>query len=522
MTAVLLATLAELILVAFACAALLTGLSGSEPVRRLTVPVCLLGLAIAFFFTRAEPAWLASETYLLGGILHTGLAAFVQPLALVAAALVLLVLPIDSRRRGCGDVPAMLLFSAAGVMLTAASGDLITLFFALELTSLPTYAMVVLARRHAASHEAGVKYFFLGALSAALIVLGFGLIYGATGQVELLELPIACEQLHAGNVSGWWLLVSGLVISLLGLCFKLAAFPMHVYAGDVYCAAHPAVTAWLGFAPKAAGLFAMGLLFAAAGPVGPAGWTLPGALPVMIALIAVLSMTVGNLLALLQQDVQRMMGYSSVAHSGYMLLGLLAGPAALAAGQGSGLSAVLFYLTGYLFMNFGVLAVLCYVRRENHPEQTVRSLDELAGLCTRSPLATVCLCICAASLIGLPPAVGFWGKLSVFSTALQAPLSWAALLVIIALVNSAISATYYLRLVAACFRSPIHAVAPASDRFSLRFAVASAAALVLWFGLFPSRLAEPAAVAGELGTMFYGSASVSGSEPAALVTVRPD
>jgi NADH-quinone oxidoreductase subunit N len=336
-----------------------------------------------------------------------------------------------------GEYHAFVLLSLAGVMLTCSANDLIWLFLALELTSLPTYIMVAMSRSSRLAQEAAMKYFFLGAMSAAMFLYGFALLYGATGTIELSAMrEVLAEQAASGGLNP--MAIAGIVLALMGMGFKIAAAPMHFYAPDVYEGAAAPVTAFLGFVPKAAGFIAIMLLLSTVGWEGhlaDGAHGLPPAITIVLWVMAVLTMTLGNIGALLQSSVKRMLGYSSIAHSGYMLMGIIAGP-------GAGFTAVLFYLAAYGVMNTAAFSVLCGLARNG---KEIEGLDDLAGLRTTHPVMAVVLALSAGSLLGLPPLLGFWGKIFLFVAVIDAghlPL------VVIAGLNTAISAWYYLRLVA--------------------------------------------------------------------------
>lgn len=336
---------------------------------------------------------------------------------------------------------AFFLFSLTGLMLCASADDLVWLFLALELTSLPTYMMVVISTRGSRSQEAGVKYFFLGALGAAIFLYGFSLIYGAAGTTNLQDIA----QIFAEDgISS--LALAGLLISVLGVSFKIAAVPMHFYTADVYQGAASPVSAFLAFVPKTAGFIAILLLVGTAGWVHGNGSQLPDALHWMLWVVAAITMTLGNVLALLQSSVKRVLAYSSIAHSGYMLVGVIAGPGeAGGAFWQNGLGAVLFYLLTYGVMNLGAFAVLASIEKPSGDEG--ESFDDLRGLCARSPLLGWSMVLCCLSLLGLPPLLGFLGKFGLFTSGVSAGL---LPLVIILGLNSAIAAFYYLKIIATC------------------------------------------------------------------------
>ena len=342
-----------------------------------------------------------------------------------------------------GEYFSFFLLSIAGTMLLANANDLIWMFLALELASLPTYVMVAVSRGTRRAQEAAVKYFFLGALSAATFLYGFAMLYGATGT---LELPVMAERLATQSATTGIsaLAILGGVLAILGIGFKLAAVPMHFYAADVYEGASSPTTAFLGFVPKIAGVLALMILLSTFGYSGHstvAGGShialpgLPAPLTAVLWMVAVLTMVLGNVAALLQSNVKRMLAYSSIAQSGYLIVGLIAGPQ-------SGYDAVLFYLLGYGVTNTAMFAVLASLERHG---EDVETLDDLAGLRTRHPVLAWMLAASAISLIGMPPFIGFFGKLALFSSAIEAGQTT---LVIIAAVCSAISAFYYLQLVA--------------------------------------------------------------------------
>ncbi|MDP6987105.1 MAG: NADH-quinone oxidoreductase subunit N [Phycisphaerales bacterium] len=339
--------------------------------------------------------------------------------------------PLQTSR---GEYYVFFLLSLCGLMLTSVAPDLIWLFLALELTSLPTYIMVAIGRTDRRAQEAAMKYFFLGAMAAAIFLFGFALLYGATGTMSLVGMKevLAARVSETGSIGT--LATIGLLLSIFGIAFKLAAAPLHMYAADVYEGAAAPVTAFLGFVPKAGGVVALMLILSITGWMEEGG-ALPEAVQIALWVVAVLTMTLGNIGALLQTRVKRMLAYSSISHSGYILIGIIAGP-------GAGFVAVLVYLLAYGLSNTATFAVLASLRRGGGEVET---LDDLAGLRERHPAMAWAMAISAGSLLGFPPLLGFWGKLLLFIAGIA---TGHLVLVIIAAVNSAISAWYYLRLVA--------------------------------------------------------------------------
>jgi len=340
-----------------------------------------------------------------------------------------------------GEFFGFFLFSLTGLMLCAGATDLVWLFLALELVSLPTYVMIAISRDKLRAQESAVKYFFLGALAVAIFLYGFALIYGASGFTEFggIRAYVLAEFDATQRIAP--LMLVGMVLAIVGIAFKIAAAPMQFYAADVYEGAATPVTAFLAFVPKAAGFVSLILLLDLVR--SPAG-ELPAVITLLISIMAAVTMTYGNVMGLLQTNVKRMLGYSSIAHSGYMLVGLLAATNLNGDTLTNGAAAVLFYLVAYGLGNLGAFAVIGCLERNGDEAQTI---DDLSGLSRRNPVLAGILLICMLSLIGLPPMVGFIGKIYLFSPAVHEHL-W---LVILAVINSAISAVYYLRVTAACY-----------------------------------------------------------------------
>jgi len=342
----------------------------------------------------------------------------------------------NALRTSGGEFHALMLLSLTGVMLICEARDLIWLFLALELVSLPTYVMVAISRWSKVAQEAAMKYFFLGAVSAALMLYGFALLYAATGTFVFTEMADVFDAQHAQGGITIFAQV-GLLLAIFGLCYKIAAAPMHLYAPDVYQGASAAVTAFLAFVPKTAGVLAIILLCTLV------GWEdgLPSFIETALWVVAVLTMLLGNIGALLQTSTQRMLGYSSIAHSGYMLIGVIAGPPL-------GIVAVLVYLVIYGATNTSAFATLASLSRDGEPVDT---LEDISGLHKRSPLAATSFAVSCGSLLGIPPLFGFWGKLLLFAAGIAAG---QLALVLVAAVASAISAWYYLRLIGLSLLSP--------------------------------------------------------------------
>ena len=444
----------EIAMLIGATLALFMGLSKGRGPRRATPWVAAVTLIIAGAF-----AWYKPGPVIEGAVL-SGMAQYVK-LAVVGVGLILLLVAVGVPNRlkqtlsaesaatfepgdvMTGEFYAFFLMSLTGVMLTAGANDLVWLFLALELTSLPTYVMVATSRDRAEAQESAVKYFFLGALSAAVFLYGFTLIYGATGSTDFAQITTIVQQQVASNGGHVpELLLIGMALAVVGVCFKIAAVPMHFYTADVYEGAATPVTAFLAFVPKTAGAVALILILSLV------GWPLPAPIAWLLWLIAALTMTTGNVLGLLQHNVKRVLAYSSIAHSGYIVVGLLAGPAingGRGGALGDGIAAVLFYLVAYGLGTIGAFAVLGCLRADDREAQSYR---HISGLHKHHPFLAALMLLSVLSLVGLPPLVGFIGKVYLIGSAYTAGYK---LLVVVLVVNSAISAAYYLRIASACY-----------------------------------------------------------------------
>ncbi len=501
----------ELLLTVGACAAILTG-------GRRAAPIALVTTLLALAATLAQ---LDGSTTPLPGLRFTSLTLYTRGIVLAIGAVLVLVnwhLPVAEER---GEFFGMVLFSMAGVTLTSAANDLIVLFFAIELVSVPNYVLVALSSTDKRASEAAVKYFFLGAMSAALMVYGFSFLYGVAGTTELFPAGGGgvAGYLSAGGWSNAYGLI-GLLLAFAGLSFKIAAVPFHVYAPDVYQGAASTVTGLLGFLPKMAGLVAMAILLLAA------GWAESDrslTLMWLLWIIAAATMTVGNVLALLQSNAKRMLAYSSIAHSGYMLVGLLVGPAAGEGPMGDGLAAMLFYIAVYGLMNLGAFTALAAISVDGRPAE---ELTDLHGVSRSHPWAALALAVCVFSLMGLPPTAGFLGKVYIFSSAFSLPdgdpfRGPMFALGIIGVINAAIGAAYYLRIAAACYlpdaKTPPQ---PAGDR-PLRYGLALCSLAMIVLFVWPWGLSRQAKMATTTSHEASTIAQAQSSAPEVGIDPRP-
>ena len=481
----LVAILPELILLIGACAVLLVGVMPRMGTRASALAfLTVVGALIATLLVQVPDA--AAAPF---GLWVTSLTFYVRCIALSVGALIVLVnwhQPAPSER---GEYMSLILFSLLGVLLTASANDLIVLFFAIELVSIPTYVLVALSRDDARSSEAAVKYFFLGAMSAAILAYGLSFLYGAAGTTTLYAFSGGAATSnfpHSADLGAVGLI--GLLLVFCGLAFKVAAVPFHVYVADVYEGAAAPVAGLLGFIPKLAGFVALVKIFAAF------NWELPEAVTWMVLIVAAVTMTAGNVLALLQKNVKRLLAYSSIAHTGYMLMGLLVGPVAGLGPLNDGVAALLFYIAIYGVMNLGAFAALSAFRSAGHEVET---FEGLGGLAKRAPVAAFALAVCVFSLMGFPPTAGFLGKLYLFSSAFSLPESHPfhqpmILLVILGVVNAAIGAAYYLRIVMAVYMGEEVERAEPTGGAPVRWGLGLCSAAMLVVFIWPTGLADRA------------------------------
>lgn len=511
----LLVMLPELILIGGACLVLLVGVPRRGRGSALVLPLALgvlLAACLAFCLGN-RPVGVSP----FPGLLLSPLSHFVRGAALLVGVLILLVNWHQPERTERGDYSGMILFSLSGVLLTACANDLLVLFLALELVSIPTYVLVALSRTDDRAPEGSLKYFFLGSLAAAILAYGFSFLYGVVGSTVLAASQgPSLHDLATLNGSIGGIALIGLVLAFGALFFKIAAVPFHAYAPDVYEGAASPITGLLGFLPKLAGFVALIKISAAL------DWHLPDSLAWMLWLVAAASMTVGNVLALLQTNVKRILAYSSIAHTGYMLIGLLVGPAIAEGPFKDGVAALLFYIVVYGVMNLGAFAVLAALEVEGRSAET---LEGISGLNRRHPWLACVLALSVFSLMGFPPTAGFIGKLFLFTGAFsteaghpfRGPL---IVLTVIAVVNTAISAAYYLRIAAACYLGESKKVVRPTGGLLLRFGIAACSLSIVALFLIPGRLADQAGIAGAATSttaVAAEGATGSGSPPAPVL-----
>ncbi len=408
--------------------------------RFITVTVGLVGLVVPLAFSIAQavtPGFLATPHYAFSGMLVIDpYAVFFEIVFILIAAVMLLASYsyVGKYVKADGEFYTLMLFSTTGAMFMASTNELITIYISLELTSIPLYIMAGLLRTGERSAEAAVKYVLLGAMSSAILLYGFALLYGLTGTTDLAGIA---RSVGTGVQNGNVLILVADVLILAGFGFKISAVPFHMWAPDIYEGAPTPSTAFFSVASKAAGFAALIRVFMSGG-LGQVNLT---SLTIVIAIIAIATMTLGNLVAAVQSNVKRLMAYSSIAQAGYILVGFLA---SIAGKHPDGDSAVLFFILVYVITNLGAFSGIIALANATGGER----IEDFRGLAKRAPLLSAGTALCLLSLAGIPPMAGFVSKVFIFTAAWGEGLGW---LVVIALLNTAVSLVYYGRIVKAMY-----------------------------------------------------------------------
>ena len=449
-----------------------------------------LGFSIALWFTVGDDAAVENTGVLAGTLVVDKFALFFKFLFIGAAAVVGL-MSVDYLQRierFRTEFYALVLYSATGMMLMAATVELITLYISLELSSLPLVALAAFLR-DGRSSEGGMKFLVLGGISSAILLYGMVFVFGFTGTTYLDLIAERIGDLTAASDQplGSYALVLGVGLMIAGFGFKITAVPFQMWAPDVYEGAPTPVTAFLSVASKAAGFAIILRVFYVAFPAE----TLSIEWSAVFAAVAALSMTVGNLVAIAQSNIKRLLAYSTIAHGGYLMVGL----AALAARTGGdevdfGPSGVLFYMAGYAMMNLAAFAVVIAISNRINSD----AIADYAGMAKRAPYLAAALAFALLSLTGIPPTVGFITKVYVFGAAVNAGLEW---LVVVGVINSVISAYYYFGIIKTMYLSKPKSDEPIDSQFPIRLAVGVTIAGVLVFGVYPIVLLDLAKAAAQ-------------------------
>jgi NADH-quinone oxidoreductase subunit N len=471
----------------------------------------------------------SSEAQILSGpISANGMSTCLRLLALVLGISYTLVASQSTDKLLATEYLGSLMLIVVGLMLVAGANELVLLFLGFELISIPTYVLLFLGRRDRATGEATMKYFFLSILSSALLLFGLAFLFGMAGTTTILGTSTApgihevLLKISSPDASGPLkallpLAPFALVLLLAGLGFKLTAAPFHFYAPDVYQGTTAANAGLLAVAPKIAGVVGVIRLVVIALPItADYAWQLA-------LVLAVITMTIGNVCALWQRNVRRLMAYSAIAHGGYLLLGLAAatGANAIPALQANGgVTAMIFYVVVYSLASLGTFTALAYLGSQR---REVQSVDELAGLGKTQPLAAAVIAVCMFSLAGLPPLAGFWGKFNLFMSALNISLGEGVergvslgflFLLIVGALNAAIAAAYYLRIVSVMFFQPPAEPVPAGGGLGALVAATLCGILVVVAGVAPGSIMR---LAGQYEEQMLQVAADPVSPPTVLV-----
>lgn len=364
-----------------------------------------------------------------------------------------------------GEYYALILFAVTGMMIMASGADLISIYLGLELMAMSVYILAGFLRDNMKSNEAALKYFLLGAFSSGILLYGISTMYGVTGTTNLQEIAAF---ISSGGYSRAALLLA-MVLILAGFAFKIASAPFHMWAPDVYEGAPTSVTAFMSVGPKAAAFAAFIRVFTEALPALQPDWS------VVISIIAVLSMVVGNFVAISQTNIKRMLAYSSIAHAGYALIGFVAwGP--------QGISSVMLYLLIYTFMNIGAFGIVIMLRKGGVAGDRI---EDFKGLGKKKGLPALLMLVFMFSLAGIPPTAGFVGKFSIFMAALNAGYLWLAL---VGVATSAVSAFFYLRIVKVMYMDEPEGEFDLATSNGMSLAMATTVAAVLYLGMYPAEV----------------------------------
>ena len=453
----------------------------------VAVAVTLIGLGIVAILTLVVGTGATPVTAFGGAYQVDDLTTFLDVLFVAAIALTIAFGPDYLIPRGLpvAEFAAILVFAMTGAMILSASGDLLMLFLGLELMVLPGYLLAAFHKSDGYSTEGAIKYFLLGSFSSAILLFGVAFIWGLTGTTNLDAINQTLAAIVAGTAPLSPGLAMGLAFLTTGVAFKIAAVPFHYWTPDAYQGSPTPITGYLSVVPKV-GAFALILRLFVEGLAPLAEWWMP-----VVIVLATATMTLGNLVALTQDNVKRMLAYSSIAHTGYMLVGLAAWASNPA---GDGIAALLFYGVAYAFMNLGAFAVIAALQKRTG---VTSSLGTFAGLGRREPILGILMTLFLLSLIGIPPTAGFFAKANIILAAVEAggPLT---ILAVITVLNAAVAAFYYLRVVVYMFMRESATDAPALRHGGLMWAgLAAASAFTILLGLFPTGLLDAAGKAAQ-------------------------
>jgi NADH-quinone oxidoreductase subunit N len=441
--------------------------------RGSRMPLAIMGIVgLALALAVSLRMWGRSEVAFSGMVAVDNYRVFFNVILIIGAMLTLLMsmsyIPREEIERG--EYYVLILLATVGMMVMAAGTDLIMIFLGLELLSMCVYVLAGFARGQVKSNEAALKYFLLGAFASGFLLYGIAMVYGATGSTNLAKIA---EGLASPQLPGKVFLMLGIGLLVVGFGFKVAMVPFHMWTPDVYEGAPTSVTAFMAIGVKAAAFAGFVRVFAGALDALHADWSM------ILWVLSVATMTVGNLVAISQNNIKRMLAYSSIAHAGYLLIGMVAG-------NELGRSSMLFYLLAYTFMQAGAFGVVIILGQKGEAKLNI---TDYVGVGYRYPLLGVAMAIFMFSLGGIPPTAGFVGKFYIFSAAIKAGYVW---LVILAVINSAISLYYYLRVTVVMYmHEEEEGVLTMSRAPAVALVIILTSVATIGMGIFPSWIMEP-------------------------------
>jgi NADH-quinone oxidoreductase subunit N len=457
---------AEVFVALAACLLLLVDAVVGARARGAAFLIAIAALAGAAWVTSAVAV--PGRTVVLGGhFIADPMGTVLKLFAYGAAAVTLLYSRDYLERRDLlkGEYLVLALFAVLGIQVIVSAGSLLTLYLGIEIMSLSLYAMVAFDRDDGVAAEAAMKYFVLGAIASGALLYGISILYGITGTFLLDGVAAAVGREGAPAIG----LLFGLAFIVVGVAFKFGAVPFHMWLPDVYHGAPTPVTLFVGSAPKIAS-FALAMRVLAEGLGGAAG-----AWQEMLVVLAALSMVVGNVVAIAQSNIKRMLAYSTISHVGFILLGVLAGTAA-------GYRAAMFYTLAYVIMTTGAFGIVLWLSRKGFEAD---ALDDYKGLSRRNPWFAFVMLLVMFGLAGVPPTVGFWAKLQVIAAVLDVDLTWLAALAVLV---SVVGAYYYLRVVKLMYFDEPTTATPVEAKIAVRFMLSMNGLAILVLGLFPGML----------------------------------
>jgi NADH-quinone oxidoreductase subunit N len=458
-----------ILLCLFGCGILITDFFLDVRQKYWNAITALLGLGFTAYAIWQQQSHLRSNGLpelvgLSGAVTIDGFGIFFNWIFLIATALAVVISTryLEVEQEHHGEYYALLLFAQTGMVFLATGTELVTLFIGLELMALSFYVMVGFLRGDRRSNEAAIKYLLLGAFSSGLLVYGFSILYGISNSTKLTEIAAAISQRDATDP----LVFLALATTSVGLFFKISAAPFHMWAPDAYEGAPTTVTAYLSVASKAASFaFLIRIFLTPLESFRPTWEPLLGG-------VALLTMTIGNLAAVTQTNIKRLLAYSSISHAGYILLGLVSG-------NQTGLKGIAVYVLVYTFMNFGAFSLVVAMRNKDLPGDEV---DDLSGLMFRRPAYAILMLVFLLSLAGIPPTAGFLGKYYIFLSLIETGHYYLA---VFAVLYVAVAAYYYFRIVKVMFVSDVPAEGEISDSFGVKLALAVSAVATLAIGIYP-------------------------------------